>query len=251
MAPEESAPDERPETDPEAARTEAAPEATLAAQPQPAVRMAPAAQLPRSRFVNRRDAGCVPALRNPATAVIHPAAIPSAAVTRGFSGCGLFSDCELGDPWTLKSCLFCCDADSPWDVAGYVEFGYQDNPDGQFCGNGPFLNQREWNNLNLNQGYVWVSRTADGSKGLDWGLSRADIFYGVDGNEGQSFGNVNAGYYDYLNGWDHFPYEWAMPQLYGELASGDPVGAILGHFYTIQGYEVVHLHGQLLPQSSS
>ena len=151
-------------------------------------------------------------------------------------GCGLFGHGELGEPWTLKSHLGCSPC-SPWDVAGFIQFGYQDNPDGSFSGNGPFLNQREWDNLNLNQGYVYVSRTADGSNGLAWG-GRMDAFYGVDGNEGQAFGNVNAGHFDYLNGWDHGSYEWAMPQLYGEVAYGD-TSVKAGRFYTIQGYEVV------------
>ena len=63
------------------------------------------------------------------------------------------------------------------------------------------------------------------------------MIYGVDGNEAQSFGN-NAGRFDYLNGWDHGTYEWALPQLYAEVATGD-LSVKLGHFYTPVGYEVI------------
>ena len=78
----------------------------------------------------------------------------------------------------------------------------------------------------------------------DWtGASGPTCLYGVDGNEGQSFGNINPGHYDYLNGWDHGIYEWALPQLYGEVAAGN-LNVKVGHFYTIVGYEVIPSTGQ-------
>jgi hypothetical protein len=70
-----------------------------------------------------------------------------------------------------------------------------------------------------------------GKDGLGWG-ARFDAFYGVDGNEGQSFGNINPGHWDFQNGFDHGAYEWALPQLYGELAYQD-LSVKVGHFYTI------------------
>lgn len=133
------------------------------------------------------------------------------------------------------------------EIGGWTQFGYQDGPDGAFTGNGlannvnfgagaGFDNAKEWNNFNLNQQGLYLGKTADGSKGLDWGF-RAEMIYGVDGNEAQSFGN-NAGRFDYLSGWDHGTYEWALPQLYAEVATGD-LSVKLGHFYTPVGYEVI------------
>ncbi len=157
---------------------------------------------------------------------------------------GLF--CDSGepakDPWTVMSlfdddCGKNCLKEKNTTVGGWVQFGYQNHPDGSFTGNGPFLSQHEHNRFNLNQMYVYIAKVADGTKGFDWGY-RADLMYGVDGNEAQSFGNINPGHWDYLNGWDHGSYEWAMPQLYGEVAMGD-LSIKAGHFYTPIGYEVV------------
>src|SRR5690606_21833194 len=52
----------------------------------------------------------------------------------------------------------------------------------------------------------------------------------------------DPGHWDYLNGWDHGYYGWAMPQLYAEVAYGD-LSVIAGHFYTLLGYEVVPATG--------
>lgn len=144
-------------------------------------------------------------------------------------GCGSGNGCETG-PWKLsEECGF--------DWGGWIDMGYQNNPDGAFTGNGPFRNQKEWDKFNLNQLYAYVQKTADGSKGVDWGF-RFDAMYGVDGNEGQSFGNVDPGTWDYLNGFDHGIYEIALPQAYGEIAVGD-LSVKIGHFYTLVGYEGV------------
>ncbi|MFM7922109.1 MAG: outer membrane beta-barrel protein, partial [Planctomycetaceae bacterium] len=48
----------------------------------------------------------------------------------------------------------------------------------------------------------------------------------------------NFGRYDYDDSWNHGIYEWALPQLYAEVASGD-LSVKLGHFYTPVGYEVI------------
>lgn len=90
--------------------------------------------------------------------------------------------------------------------------------------------------VNLHQQWFWAERTADGSCGWDWGF-RADFMYGIDANNTQSFGN-NPGRWDFMNGFDHGPYGWAIPQLYAEVANGD-LSVKLGHFYTLIGYEVV------------
>lgn len=148
--------------------------------------------------------------------------------------------------WMLTDCFTddCgqnCLKDKGWVIGGWTQFGYSNNPDGAFTGNSVFLNQRfEWDRLNLNQQWLYIGKAADGSKGLDWGF-RTDLIYGVDGNDTQAFGN-NPGRFDYQNGWDHGMYEWAMPQLYGEVACGNTTVKI-GHFFTLVGYEVVPSNG--------
>ncbi len=145
-------------------------------------------------------------------------------------GCGLFGDCGSGIT-----------------LGGWTQFGYQTGPDGAFTGNGAFNNvnfgpaaglgnAKEWDKLNLNQQGLYLNKTADGSNGPGVGF-RAEMIYGADGNEAQSFGN-NPGRYDFLNGWDHGTYEWALPQLYAEAALGD-LSVKIGHFYTPVGYEVI------------
>lgn len=137
--------------------------------------------------------------------------------------------CNIGDPWKLSQ-------QPGFDFGGWIQMGYQNNPDGSFTGNGPFLNQKEWDKFNLNQFYLYAQKTADGSKGVDWGF-RFDALYGVDGNDAQSFGN-SPGHWDYLNGFDHGIYEIALPQAYGEVAV-ENLSVKIGHFYTPIGYEVV------------
>ncbi|MEJ7589966.1 MAG: outer membrane beta-barrel protein [Planctomycetaceae bacterium] len=130
-------------------------------------------------------------------------------------------------------------------TGGWTQFGYQSGPDGAFTGNGAFNNTNfgggfnnatEENNFNLRQQGLYIGKLADGSKGVDWGF-RVETIYGVDAGEGQSFGN-NPGEFDFLNGWDHGIYEWAMPQLYAEMAIDD-LTLKVGHFYTPVGYETV------------
>ena len=123
---------------------------------------------------------------------------------------GLFGhgcdDKPLGEPKLLVDCFTdeCgnnCFKEKGMTIGGWMQWGYQDGPDGAFTGNGPYLNQSgEWNHFNLNQMYLYIAKAADGSKGFDWGY-RVDGLYGVDGNEAQSFGNINPGHFDYLNGW--------------------------------------------------
>lgn len=211
------------------------------------------------------SAPCAPACAAPADCGNAPAGGDSTCQPGCLSdGChkgsclfgGLFSHDDGGqeekkDPWTLMNlfddeCGKNCLKDKGILISGWLQMGYQNNPDGAFTGNGPFLSQHEHNKFNLNQLYLYSAKVADGTKGLDWGY-RVDMMYGVDGNEAQSFGNINSGHWDYLNGWGgvppaepntHGPYEWAMPQLYGEVAMGD-LSVKLGHFYTPIGYEVV------------
>lgn len=145
---------------------------------------------------------------------------------------------EEETPWGLQK-LF--GWENGWIIGGYTQIGYQNNPDGAFTGNGIFLDDREWDRLTLNQQYMYIGKVADGKEGIGFGF-RADLIYGVDGNEGQSFGN-KPGNWDFLSGWDHGAYEWALPQLYGEVAYGD-LSVKIGHFFTPIGYEVIPANGQ-------
>jgi len=176
-----------------------------------------------------------------ATAVCDPNAL--------FNGCGMGCGLlggELGEPWTAIS-LFDTECggnrfkDKGWIFGGFTQFGYQSGPDGAFAGNGPFVSQKEYKFFGLNQQYLFAGKVADGSKGFDWGF-RTDVIFGLDGNEGQAFGNVDAGKYDYFNGFNHGAYEWALPQLYAEVAMGS-LSVKAGHFYTPIGYEVIPSNG--------
>jgi len=143
----------------------------------------------------------------------------------GKGGCG----CYLWGPdeaWTV----FPNDNSHNITIGGWTQFGYHDKAsiaDG--------FNQNP-NMFNLHQQWFNIEKVADGSDGLDWGF-RADAMYGIDANNTQAFGN-NPGNWDYLNGFDHGIYGWALPQAYGELAYGD-LSVKVGHFYTLVGYEVV------------
>jgi hypothetical protein len=139
----------------------------------------------------------------------------------------LFTDCEGHN--TFK--------DNGVKISGHMQWGIVSNPDGAFVGNGPTLNEAQWDFFGLQQAYLYGEKVADGSKGLGWGW-RVDGLYGLQGFDGQSFGNINVGHWDFLNGFDHNPYNFAVPQAYGELAY-NKWSIKLGHFYTIVGYEVV------------
>ena len=162
-------------------------------------------------------------------------------------GCGDGSGSGSADKRTLG--LF-GDWGNGVTLGGWTQFGYQDGPDGAFTGNGAFNdvnfgpgtnpNGKEWNTFGLNQQGLYLNKTADGSNGLGLGF-RAEMIYGIDGNEAQSFGN-NPGRYDFNNQWNHGIYEWALPQLYAEAAVGD-LSVKIGHFYTTVGYEVIPSNG--------
>jgi len=136
---------------------------------------------------------------------------------------------ELGDPWTAASLL---PEDSCWEFGGWMQAGYQTRSDGIF--------NTYPNHLQLQQGYMYVQKVADGSEGFDWGF-RGDLVYGTDAQNTQAFGNP-PGTWDYLNGWDHGVYGWAAPQLYAEVAYKD-LSVKAGHFYTLLGYQVVPATG--------
>jgi hypothetical protein len=134
------------------------------------------------------------------------------------------------------------------DVGGWTQFGYTSEPtllsslndhDGNgatsAAGTGGSFNNIE-DRLNLHQQYFYVGKEADGSNGPGLGF-RADFIYGIDGQDTQSFGNPAASF-DNGGSFNHGIYGWAIPQLYGEVAMGD-LSVIVGHFYTLVGYETV------------
>lgn len=118
------------------------------------------------------------------------------------------------------------------EYGGWAQVGYHSGSTGLFNDNP--------DRASLHQLWGYVEKAADGSCGLDFGF-RADLMFGIDSNDTQAFGN-NDGRFDYNNGWDAEGstegYGFAMPQLYAEIASGD-LSVIVGHFYTLLGYEVV------------
>ena len=142
------------------------------------------------------------------------------------TGCSSCDWCCLGEAFSISSCLFSeC---SPWSVGGWTQFGYTQRSTGLF-------NNRP-GKINLAQQWAWIEKEANGDCCWDWGF-RADMMYGTDGYDTQAFGN-NPGRWDFDNGFDHGPYAFALPQLYGVLEKGD-LSIKFGHFFTLVGYEVV------------
>ena len=157
----------------------------------------------------------------------------------GCCGGGLFSGMGPGilEGLSLSSML----GFSAWDVGGWTQFGLTDDlvPLSTTEGDGlSFLDSND--RLNLHQQWFYIGKEADGSCGLDFGF-RADMVYGVDAQKTQSFGNPGGGtpgFGVFDASLDHGTYGWAIPQLYAEVAMGD-LSVIVGHFFTIVGYEVV------------
>ncbi len=135
-------------------------------------------------------------------------------------------DCDYGDPWTLSEFLH-GDNEPKVKIGGWLQSGYHSEDNGLF-------NTRpdEWN---LHQAWLYAEKEAvAGESPLGF---RADILYGIDAQDTQSFGN-NPGSFDFQNGFDHGSFGWAIPQLYAELALENWT-IKGGHFYTLIGYEVV------------
>ena len=133
------------------------------------------------------------------------------------------------DPWTLfpkNNCLGVT-------AGGWVSAGYHNRSTGLF--------NSHPHKFNLHQAWLYAEKETDaGPCCWDWGF-RVDAMYGVDGQDTQAFGNPradvpNSGIYD--ASLDHGIYGWALPQAYLEVAYDD-FSVMIGHFYTIVGYEVV------------
>jgi hypothetical protein len=159
------------------------------------------------------------------------------------SCCAPESVCECAEPGCDDGCADgcadgfaegCCSLGecSGIEYGGWAQVGYHSGSTGLFNDNP--------DRASLHQLWGYVEKAADGSCGLDFGF-RADLMFGIDSGDTQAFSN-NEGRWDYMNGWDAEGstegYGFAMPQLYAEIASGD-LSVIVGHFYTLLGYEVV------------
>ncbi len=151
--------------------------------------------------------------------------------------------CDCAGDFTLDGALGweCC----PYNIGGWTEMGYTSNnvplsqayDDLLSFGDVP-------DNVNLNQQWMFLEKTVDGTCGWDLG-GRVDAVYGTDAQKTQSFGNPeggirNRGFFD--ASWDHGIYGFAMPQLYGEVAYHD-LAVKVGHFFTPMGYEVIPATG--------
>jgi hypothetical protein len=153
--------------------------------------------------------------------------------------CNLFGDAgscfteELGDPWTVNSLLW-DECDEPcFNIGGWVQVGYHNDNDGTF-------NTRP-DKFNLHQSWLYIEKVADGSDGIGFG-GRIDTVYGQDGPNTQAFGN-DFGRYDFSDDFNYgAQYGWAIPQAYGQIAY-ENFSVKIGHFFTLQGYEVVAATG--------
>ena len=158
----------------------------------------------------------------------------------GVGGGGLLSG--LGPGWIEGFSIADTLGIDAFDIGGWTQFGATSEPTLLSSLNADPTTGGSFNNIedrfNLHQQYFYIGKAADGSNGLGLGF-RADFIYGIDGPDTQSFGNP-AGSFD--NGGDFTrgdgSHGWAIPQLYGEVAYGD-LSVIVGHFYTLVGYEVV------------
>ena len=140
-------------------------------------------------------------------------------------GCGS----SLGDPWKLFADPIC-----GITVGGWTSVGYHSQAN-------PLSFNTYPDKVQLGQQWLFAEKVADGSCGLGVG-GRIDYLYGTDGPDTQAFGIPNR-HFD--NTWDNnnnLGYGHAMPQLYGEVATGD-LSVKLGRFFTIIGNEVVQSTG--------
>ena len=140
---------------------------------------------------------------------------------------------KMGPKWDISDDVYYDDLKSkikPVDFGGWVQTGYTNHSDG-------VLNTRP-KRPNLHQVWLYAEKVAEQKDdAIDWGF-RADVLWGLDGENTQAYGN-NPGRWDFRSSaFDHGSFHWAIPQLYGTLALGQ--GNIkIGHFFTLAGYEVV------------
>jgi hypothetical protein len=165
----------------------------------------------------------------------------------GLDNCWPFCECcDLGDAWTLSSCLTPCCCDGP-EYGGWLAIGYYNKNERLSIADSDDLSINDYpDHLNLDQAWFYVGKEANtDSCCADYGY-RFDIAYGAQIHAAQSFGN-DGGTWDIA--WDHGAYEWAIPQLYGEVGWND-WSVKVGHFWTVAGYEVVPATGNFFYSGS-
>jgi hypothetical protein len=141
-------------------------------------------------------------------------------------GGGLLGDCCIGEPWKLFPCGI-----AGLNVGGWTSVGYHSHQN-------PFSFNTYDSRVQLGQQWFFAEKVADGSEGLGFG-GRIDYVYGTDAPDTQAFGT--PGRFD--DSWDNGgAYGHALPQVYGEVASGD-LSMKIGRFFTIVGNEVVGATG--------
>ena len=130
--------------------------------------------------------GTSPVYQNADCGCDAPAATSCGCET-GCQGCQLLGNiwnCNHGDPWTLSGFLH-GDNEPRVNIGGWLQSGYHSEDNGLF-------NTRpdEWN---LHQAWLFAEKEAVAGES-PFGF-RADILYGIDAQDTQSFGN-NPGAFD-------------------------------------------------------
>ncbi len=163
-------------------------------------------------------------------------------------GCG----CGAGVGGFTLASLIGLPASSPYQIGGWTEMAYMDNNVPLSQAYNDLLSFDDVpDHLHLGQQWFYIGKTVDGSAGLDVG-GRIDTVYGTDAQKTQAFGNPGAGvrgFGTFDASLDHGEYGWAIPQAYGEFAVGD-LSVKVGHFFTLQGYEVIPVTGNFFRSHS-
>ncbi len=97
---------------------------------------------------------------------------------------------RLGEPFSLSDAILgpC----SAFQIGGWTQLGYHSDNTRFSQTRGDLLAFNDVpGDINLQQGYLWAGKEADGSNGMDWGF-RFDAMYGTDAQKTQAFGNDNA-----------------------------------------------------------
>lgn len=131
--------------------------------------------------------------------------------------------CNLGPEWTLFPT-------TPNGLAfgGWSQIGYHSRATDSF-------NDRP-GRFNLHQQWFYLERQTDASR--NWGF-RADLIYGIDGQNIQAFGNPPTGApTGWDNGWDFGSYGWALPQAYVNYEN-DLWNIKMGRFFSPFGFEQI------------
>lgn len=117
------------------------------------------------------------------------------------------------------------------ELGGWANVGYHNR-------NNIMLNNRKAEG-NLHQAWLYLDKAAS-KNCTTWDIGyRADLLYGIDGQDLQAFGNPPAGApTGWDNSWDYGSYGWALPQAYIQFAN-DTWDVKLGKFFSPFGYEVI------------